>query len=84
MDLRWVYMTAGGLEEARALAEMNLTSEHPVMKALGLPSLIAYVRGEMPLIEAIADAQTQSRRYAKRQMTWIRHQFADWETAFAQ
>jgi len=93
-DRQWVYdridrrfeqmVAEGGLNEARVLAGMGLTARHPVMKALGLPSLMAHVRGEMPLDEAIAHAQTQSRRYAKRQMTWIRHQFADWETGFAQ
>jgi tRNA dimethylallyltransferase len=85
IDRRFERMVAeGGLAEARTLAGMGLGAGHPVMKALGLPSLIAHVRGEMPLEAAITDAQTQSRRYAKRQMTWIRHQFADWEAVVAQ
>jgi tRNA dimethylallyltransferase len=93
-DRQWLYdridrrfermVEEGGLAEARVLAGMGLGAGHPVMKALGLPSLIAHVRGELPLAAAIAAAQTQSRRYAKRQMTWIRHQFADWEGADAQ
>lgn len=93
-ERQWVYdridrrfermVEEGGLDEARVLAGMGLGAGHPVMKALGLPSLIAHVRGEMPLEAAIADAQTLSRRYAKRQMTWIRHQFADWEVVETQ
>jgi tRNA dimethylallyltransferase len=44
------------------------------MKALGLPELMAYLRGDIPLDAAIAAAQRATRRYAKRQMTWFRHQ----------
>ena len=46
------------------------------MKAVGLPELIRHLRGETPLTQAIADAQRATRRYAKRQMTWFRHQIA--------
>ncbi len=44
------------------------------MKALGLPELLSHLRARMPLDEAIAAAQRATRRYAKRQMTWFRHQ----------
>jgi tRNA dimethylallyltransferase len=36
--------------------------------------LLRHWRGEIPLDEAIAAAQRSTRRYAKRQMTWFRHQ----------
>jgi tRNA dimethylallyltransferase len=45
-----------------------------VTKALGLPELLSHLRGEMPLGAAITAAQHATRRYAKRQMTWFRHQ----------
>jgi tRNA dimethylallyltransferase len=44
------------------------------MKAVGLPELLSYLRGEMPFGAAIEAGQRATRRYAKRQMTWLRHQ----------
>ena len=45
------------------------------MKAVGLPELLRHLRGEVPLGEAaMAAAQRATRRYAKRQTTWFRHQ----------
>ena len=44
------------------------------MKAVGLPELLRHLRGEMTLADAVAAAQRATRRYAKRQMTWFRHQ----------
>ena len=44
------------------------------MKALGVRELLGHLAGEMPLAAAIAAAQQATRRYAKRQMTWFRHQ----------
>ena len=44
------------------------------MKAVGVPELLRHLRGEIALDEAIAAAQRATRRYAKRQMTWFRHQ----------
>lgn len=85
IERRFVEMVdAGALEEIQALAERRLDPELPVMKALGIPSLIAHFAGECSLEDAIRDAQTQSRRYAKRQMTWFRNQFADWIRVDAQ
>ena len=65
---------AGGLAEAKALAARAPRSSLPAMKAVGLPELLAYLRGDIALEAAIAAAQRSTRRYAKRQMTWFRHQ----------
>lgn len=74
-DARFAAMVAaGGLDEARALVARDLDPELPAMKALGIPDLVRHVRGEIPLTEAIGLAQRATRRYAKRQMTWFRHQ----------
>jgi tRNA dimethylallyltransferase len=69
-------MTAGALAEAAALAARDLDPDLPAMKAVGLPELLRHLRGEMALEDAIAAAQRATRRYAKRQMTWFRHQAA--------
>jgi len=68
----------GALEEARAIAERRLQPDLPAMKAVGLPPLLAAVRGEMALDEAIEIAKRDSRRYAKRQFTWFSNQHSDW------
>lgn len=68
----------GALEEARALAARGLDPALPLMKAHGMPWLAAYLRGEMPLDEAAALGKRDTRRYAKRQFTWIAHQATDW------
>lgn len=70
---------AGALEEARQLRGRKLAAGLPVMKALGVKELIAHLDGEMSLDDAIALAQLNTRRFAKRQMTWFRNQTPDWE-----
>ncbi len=71
-------MDAGALEEAAALHARELDPGLPVMKALGAPSLMGYLRGETSLDEAITLAKTRTRQFAKRQMTWFRNQTSDW------
>ena len=69
----------GALEEARNVMEMNLPPLAPSLKAVGAPELMAHLRGAMTLEAATDLAKTETRRYAKRQMTWIRNQMAAWE-----
>ncbi|MGH6959468.1 MAG: tRNA (adenosine(37)-N6)-dimethylallyltransferase MiaA, partial [Dongiaceae bacterium] len=77
-DARFVTMLdAGALDEARRIAALGLDAGLPSMKALGLRELLTYLRGELPLADAIAAAQQATRNYAKRQTTWFRHQLAD-------
>jgi len=74
-DARFAAMiAAGGLDEAAALAARRLDRDLPAMKAVGVPELLAYLAGRVSLPEAIAAAQRATRRYAKRQTTWFRHQ----------
>jgi tRNA dimethylallyltransferase len=70
-------MEAGALEEARALAELD--HGLPAFRALGLPELIAHLNGVVPLETAKDQATLKTRRYAKRQMTWLRRFMADWK-----
>ncbi len=74
-DARFAAMIArGAVAEAEALAKRGLDPDLPAMKAVGLPELLRHLRGEMILADAIVAAQRATRRYAKRQMTWFRHQ----------
>lgn len=68
----------GALEEVRALAGRDLDPNLPVMKAVGVRELSAHLRGDLPLEEAAALARQETRRYAKRQLTWLRNQTPDW------
>jgi len=74
-DRRFLAMIeAGALDEVRALVARRLDPALPAMKALGVPALAAHLRGELSLGAAIARAQAATRQYAKRQVTWFRHQ----------
>ncbi|MEH6754394.1 MAG: tRNA (adenosine(37)-N6)-dimethylallyltransferase MiaA [Alphaproteobacteria bacterium] len=68
----------GALDEVRALASRaereQLSPDLPIFKALGYPALSAHLRGEMSLEDAKSKSRQQTRNYAKRQMTWLRHQ----------
>jgi tRNA dimethylallyltransferase len=68
----------GALEEVRALGARALDPALPVMRAHGVPALLRHVQGEITLDEAIAIGQADTRRYAKRQFTWFRHQMPGW------
>jgi len=67
-------IAAGALDEAKRLMDRGLSPDLPAMKGVGVPELMRHLRGETGLDEAIATAQRATRRYAKRQMTWFRHQ----------
>ena len=70
----------GGLAEAEAIGKLDLNPELPAMKAIGVRELLDHLAGKTSLDEALAAMKTETRRYAKRQMTWFRNQMADWET----
>ena len=68
-----------GLAEAKVLRQLKLATDLPAMKAIGLRELHAYLDGEINLDAAIEQAMRQTRRFAKRQYTWLRGQMQDWE-----
>lgn len=75
IDARFVHMVeTGALDEVSHLLARALAPDAPVLKAVGVPELGAHSRGEIDLATAIERAQAASRRYAKRQRTWLRGQ----------
>lgn len=68
----------GAMAEAKALVARGLDPELPAMKAHGMPWLAAFARGEISAEEAADNAKRDTRRYAKRQFTWIGRQFPFW------
>jgi tRNA dimethylallyltransferase len=63
----------GAIAEVKSLLATSKGQQLP--KACGIPEIQQYLRGEITLEEAIAKAQQSTRNYAKRQITWARHQF---------
>ncbi len=70
-------LETGALEEVAALARRRLDPALPVMRAHGAPHLIAHLAGGLTLEEATNRSKVDTRRYAKRQFTWARHQMPD-------
>ena len=76
-DRRFDYMLAqGALEEVQSLPPLQ--PNQPLMKAIGVPELQSHLRGEITLERARVLAQTATRQYIKRQLTWARGQMRDW------
>ena len=71
-------LEAGALDEVSALAARHLDPTLPAMKAHGVPWLIRHLNGDISRDEAAAGAIMDTRRYAKRQVTWFRNQMTDW------
>ncbi len=80
IDARFRTMIAdGALDEVSCLRARRLDPMLPVMRAHGVPGLIAHLDGTLDLEAAIARGQADTRAYAKRQVTWFRHQMGtDW------
>lgn len=67
-------LRAGVLEEVRAVFDRSPDPRWPGLKAHGAPELFRHFRGELTLEAARRIAIDHTRQYAKRQMTWFRHQ----------
>ncbi|NJO38718.1 MAG: tRNA (adenosine(37)-N6)-dimethylallyltransferase MiaA [Rhizobiales bacterium] len=70
---------AGAIDELVALRAQNLSSDLPLMKAVAVPELLAHLNGRLDLGTAVQRAVAKTRQYAKRQMTWLRHQLPELE-----
>ena len=64
-------MEAGALQEAEKIYEKKYNDKLPAMRALGLPELLNYLKGQCSKKEAVGQAKLHSRQYAKRQRTWF-------------
>lgn len=67
-------MSEGLLEEVRGLKERGLTSDNISMKGIGYSELLEYLDGELDYDEAVEKIKTDTRHYAKRQLTWFRRE----------
>ena len=72
-------MSEEGVEEVRSLLNRGLNPLLPVMRAIGVREIAAWLRGETSREEALEAGRTATRQYAKRQFTWFSRQPpADW------
>jgi len=67
-------MQQGWLDEVRWLDAQDVPELHPALRAVGYRQLLDYLHGEGTLDDAVRDAKTATRRYAKRQVTWFKNQ----------
>ncbi len=70
-------LDAAWLDEVRWLDGLNLPDTHPASRAVGYRQLLDHLHGDLSLDEAIEKGITATRKYAKRQVTWFRHQQPD-------
>ena len=65
---------SGAIDEVKALVARNLDAKLPVMRAIGVREIAAYLAGGIDRAAAIALGRQATRNYAKRQYTWFAHQ----------
>lgn len=66
------FMRAGFLDEVHALLASGVDPDCPAMQAIGYRDLARHLRGECILAEAVRLTKRNTRRFAKRQLTWFR------------
>lgn len=80
IDAMW---SAGALEEVAALLARRLPADAPVLRAIGVPPLADLLSGRCDGDAALERWRIDTRRYAKRQMTWLRNQWPGWDRVSA-
>ncbi|HEY1145705.1 MAG TPA: tRNA (adenosine(37)-N6)-dimethylallyltransferase MiaA [Allosphingosinicella sp.] len=74
-DRRFVSMLEEeGVAEVRALLDRRLDPALPVMRAIGVPEIAAFIKGRLDRDGALAAGRIATRQYAKRQYTWFARQ----------
>ncbi len=62
----------GFVEEVDNLLKMGFSKELPSMNSIGYKEVVKYLNGEMTYEECVEEIKKQTRRFAKRQLTWFR------------
>lgn len=77
-------MQNGLIGEVQRLLDAGLPPGSTAMQAIGYKEVAAYLRGACTLAEAVEAVKRESRRYAKRQLTWLRRdgdlRWIEWQT----
>lgn len=67
----------GAIEEVKNIKDNFPVLHTPAAKAIGARELLSYLNGECDFDEALKAAQKRTRNYAKRQVTWFKHQLKE-------
>jgi tRNA dimethylallyltransferase len=67
-----VMVEKGLIHETKRLLDRGYSSDLKPMKAIGYRHMLRYLKGDWPLEEAVLKLKRDTRRYAKRQLTWLR------------
>lgn len=67
-----IMINKGLVDEVKGLMAMGLNADNISMKGIGYKEIIGFLNGEYDLDEAVNIIKRNSRRYAKRQLTWFR------------
>lgn len=80
INLRVDLMLEGGLiKEVESLIGKGLTLDNPPMRAIGYKEVYSYLKGDYDYETMVESLKQNSRRYAKRQLTWFRrYDFVHW------
>lgn len=83
-DRQWLYQRCdqrfdqmlenGAIEEVERLLTTGLPADAPVLRAIGVPEIRAFLHGSISRLEMAERGKMATRRYAKRQYTWFRNQ----------
>jgi len=71
-------MSAGAVDEVRALMARALDPRALILRALGVSPIAAWLSGQCSEDEAVARGQAETRQYVKRQTTWLRKNMMSW------
>ena len=69
-----IMLQEGLVDEAKELMDRGLTEDHISMQAIGYKEIYQYLAGRMSLEEAVELLKKNTRHFAKRQLTWFRHE----------
>lgn len=69
-------MAEGLIDEIAALLAKGISFDNQCMQGIGYKEFAAYFDGQKSLDECVEEVKKNTRRFAKRQMTWFRNQFS--------
>jgi tRNA dimethylallyltransferase len=67
-------ISEGAINEVEKLINMGLPQKAPILKAIGVKEITMFLRQEISFDQMLNDIQTNTRHYAKRQITWFNNQ----------
>ncbi len=69
----------GAVEEVKNLLEKKYKTDAPIMNAIGVKEIRQYLEKKLELVDAVNLIKYRTHQYAKRQITWSKHQMITWE-----